>query len=95
MIGEIRGKGMLIGIEFVRDKVTKEPFPAEKRVTNTLVTECLFKGVFFYPGYFEDEQGRGDHLMIAPPFIITEEQIDFCVDVLTEVLEENQAKFYQ
>ena len=94
MVGDIRGKGMLIGIEFVRDKDTKEPFPAEKRVTNTLISECIFKGVFFYPGYFEDEQGRGDHLMIAPPFIITEEQIDFCVDVLAEALEENQSKFY-
>ena len=52
------------------------------------------KGVFFYPGYYEDEQGRGDHIMIAPPFIITEEQIDHCVKVLREVLEESQERYY-
>jgi len=95
MIGDIRGKGMLVGIELVKDKESREPFPADKRVTSTLVSECIFKGVFFYPGYFEDEQGRGDHLMIAPPFIITEEQVDFCIDVLTEALEENKARFYE
>ncbi len=94
MIGDIRGKGMLIGIEIVKDKETKEPFPVEKDITNNLAVACVLKGVFFYPGYYQDEMGRGDHLMIAPPFIITEEQIDFLVDVLAEALEENEAKFY-
>ena len=50
------------------------------------IAQCLLKGVFFYPGYYEDERGRGDQLMIAPPFIITEEQIDECLDVLRGVL---------
>ena len=94
MIGDIRGKGMLWGIEFVKDKETKEPFPKEKRVKNDILRNCIMKGVFFYPGYYEDEQGRGDHIMIAPPFIITEEQIDHCVKVLREVLEESQERYY-
>ena len=94
MIGDIRGKGMLWAIEFVKDKETKEPFPKEKRVKNDVLRNCIMKGVFFYPGYYEDEQGRGDHIMIAPPFIITEEQIDHCVRVLREVLEESQERYY-
>ncbi len=91
MVGDIRGKGMLRSVEFVKDKGTKEPFPKGKNVKMDVITTCLLKGVFFYPGYWEDEQGRGDHIMIAPPFIITEEQIDECVDVLRETVKGMQA----
>jgi adenosylmethionine-8-amino-7-oxononanoate aminotransferase len=94
MVGDIRGKGMLWAIEFVKNKQTKEPFPKEKNVKMDLIMQCMFKGVFFYPGYYQDEQDRGDHLMIAPPFIITEEQIDECVRVLRETLEESQERYF-
>ena len=94
MVGDIRGKGMLWGIEFVRDKETKETFPKEKNVTMDIIMQCLMKGVFFYPGYYQDEQGRGDHIMIAPPFIITEEQIDECMNVLRETIEESQERYF-
>jgi adenosylmethionine-8-amino-7-oxononanoate aminotransferase len=94
MVGDIRGKGMLWAIEFVKDKETKEPFPKEKNVKMDIVMQGMFKGVFFYPGYYQDEQGRGDLIMIAPPFIITEEQIDECVRVLREILEESQERYY-
>jgi adenosylmethionine-8-amino-7-oxononanoate aminotransferase len=93
-VGDIRGKGMLWGIEFVKDKKTKEPFPKEKNLKMDLIMHCLLKGVFFYPGYYEDEEGRGDHIMVAPPFIITEGQIDECVRVLRETLEELQDKLF-
>jgi adenosylmethionine-8-amino-7-oxononanoate aminotransferase len=94
MVGDIRGKGMIWAIEFVKDKRTKEPFPKQKNVKMDLLTQCLLRGAFFYPGYFEDEQGRGDLLMIAPPFIITEEQIDQVVAILEESLLESQDRYY-
>jgi adenosylmethionine-8-amino-7-oxononanoate aminotransferase len=94
MVGDIRGKGMLWAIEFVKDKQTKEPFPKEKNVKMDLIMQCMMKGVFFYPGYYENENGNGDHIMIAPPFIITEEQIDECVGILRETLEESQDRYY-
>ncbi len=93
MVGDIRGKGLLRSIEFVQDKGTKEPFPKSENLKMNIITTCLLKGVFFYPGYWEDDRGRGDHIMIAPPFIITEEQIDECVGVLRETLEELQAGY--
>ncbi len=92
MVGDIRGKGMLWAIEFVKDKQTREPFPKERNLKMNLITTCMLKGVFFYPGYYEDEQGRGDHIMIAPPFIITEEQIDVCMRILGETIEELSVK---
>ncbi len=94
MVGDIRGKGMLWAIEFVKDKETKEPFPKEKNVKMDIVMQCMFKGVFFYPGYYQDEQGRGDVIMIAPPFIITEEEIDQCVSALKTTLEESQERYF-
>jgi adenosylmethionine-8-amino-7-oxononanoate aminotransferase len=94
MVGDIRGKGMLWAIEFVKDKHTKEPFPKEKNLKMDIIVQCLLKGVFFYPGYYEDERGRGDQLMIAPPFIITEEQIDEGVAILRETLQDSRDKYY-
>ena len=82
MVGDIRGSGLLWGIEFVKDKATKEPFAGELSVKNRVLKHCFRNGAFFYPGYYEDERGRGDHILMAPPFIITEEQIDQCVDIL-------------
>jgi adenosylmethionine-8-amino-7-oxononanoate aminotransferase len=94
MVGDIRGKGMLWAIEFVKDKETKEPFAPEKNVKMDIIMNCLMKGVFFYPGYYQDDQGRGDQIMIAPPFIITEKQIDECVGILRETLEESQERYF-
>jgi len=94
MVGDIRGKGMLWAIEFVKDKETKEPFPKEKNVKMDLIMQCMMKGVFFYPGYYENENGRGDHIIIAPPFIITEEQIDECMGILREAMEESQDRYF-
>ena len=54
----------------------------------TVIMNCMMRGIFFYPGYYEDEEGRGDHILMAPPFIITKEQIDECIHVLEQTLEE-------
>lgn len=94
MVGDVRGKGMLWGIEFVKNKQTKEPFSTKKRVKGNILRGCAMKGVMFYPGYYEDEQGRGDQIIISPPFIITEDEIDRCVSVLRETLEESQDTFF-
>lgn len=65
MVGDIQGKGLLWGIEFVKNK---EPFAREKSAKNRILRACFRKGAFFYPGYYEDEQGRGDHIMMEPAF---------------------------
>ncbi|MFC2114920.1 aspartate aminotransferase family protein [Bacteroidota bacterium] len=87
IVGDIRGKGLLWSIEFVRDKNTKELFPKESKVKMQIIMGCLANGVFFYPGYYENDEGDGDHIMISPPFIITEDQIDFCIRVLATTIE--------
>ena len=87
IVGDVRGKGLLWSVEFVKDRKSKEPFPKQFNLKMKVIMGCLSKGVFFYPGYLEDEMGDGDNIMISPPFVIKEEEIDFAVGVLSSVLE--------
>ncbi|MGH0037432.1 MAG: aspartate aminotransferase family protein [Myxococcota bacterium] len=72
-VGEIRGRGLMWGIEFVKDRASLEPFPAEAGVGRRVVGYALGEGVFFYPA------GSGpvrDAIMIGPPFTIGDAEID-------------------
>ena len=83
-VGDVRGIGLLWAVEFVADKRTKEPFPAEKRFA-ARVNECASKrGVLVYPMQGCMDGKRGDHVMIAPPAVITGEEILSAVDQFAE-----------
>ena len=78
-VAEIRGEGMLIGVEIVKDRETLERFPIEASITREIVGYSLNEGVFFYPG------GTGvarDIVCIGAPFIIGEKEIDKMVVTL-------------
>jgi len=83
-VAEIRGLGLMRAVEIVRDRDTLERFPAEERITRRIVAEGLKKGVFFYPAGSGPAQ---DVIMLGPPFIITEEDIDLLVAVLEESID--------
>jgi hypothetical protein len=85
-IGDIRGLGMLWGVEFVADRKTKEPFSPEVQFNRRVADLAFERGVIFYPGAGCVDGVRGDHLLIAPPFIITETEIDEMVGILREVV---------
>jgi adenosylmethionine-8-amino-7-oxononanoate aminotransferase len=87
-VGDVRGKGLFAGIEFVKDKRTKQPFDPKLRL-NVLIGNCAFeKGLITYPGGGGADGIRGDHLLLAPPFIITEEEIEKMVSILDETFAE-------
>jgi len=73
-VGEIRGLGLLIGIEFVRNKSTREPFPKEQSIAEKIRQAMLQKNVLVYPTQGCVDGLRGDHILLAPPFIITAEE---------------------
>ena len=80
-VGEVRGLGLMLGIELVKNRETMERFPAEAKMASRVMAEGLKRGVFFYPG------GSGparDVVMLGPPFIINGEDIDTLVGVLAE-----------
>jgi adenosylmethionine-8-amino-7-oxononanoate aminotransferase len=81
-VGEIRGLGLLLGIEFVRDKYTREPFPEEENIAEKIRQAALQKNVLTYPTQGCVDGFRGDHILLAPPFTITPEESRFIGDAL-------------
>ncbi|HSC77723.1 MAG TPA: aminotransferase class III-fold pyridoxal phosphate-dependent enzyme, partial [Candidatus Acidoferrales bacterium] len=74
MVGDIRGCGLLWGIEFVRDATTREPFPADAGVAARVYQAALEEGIVTYPiqGCVDGESG--DHILLAPPFTLSAEE---------------------
>jgi len=92
-VGDIRGLGMLWGVEFVADRKTKEPFSPEVQFSRLVGDLAFERGVIFYPGTGCVDGVRGDHLLIAPPFVIVETEIDEMVGLLREVVIDVWEKF--
>ena len=88
IVGEVRGEGLMLGIELVMDKITKKPFPEEQRVSRRIGERSIEKGVVLYPGRGSFDGIAGDHIMIVPPLIINMDHADEIVDVLKESIEE-------
>jgi len=89
-VGDVRGKGFMAGIELVRDKKTKVPFPPEKKITKRVAEASWKRGLIIYP---DESNGQvegvaGDGFMVAPPFITTKEEIDEIIAILGDSLEE-------
>ena len=88
-VGEVRGKGLLLGIEFVADKVTRAPFDPALGLTNRIVGNAFDKGVLVMAGSPGLVEGKsGDHIAISPPFTITESEVDDVVDIVTESIQD-------
>jgi adenosylmethionine-8-amino-7-oxononanoate aminotransferase len=86
-VGDVRGKGLLQTVEFVADKSTKTPFAKEFNFNSRVFENMQARGVLVYP-MRGTVQAAGDHVLIAPPFVIEEAQIDFLVEQMAGALEE-------
>ena len=73
-IGDIRGKGLLLGIEFVEDAATKTPFPRKAMVTQKIIALAKEKGLLVYPAGAGIDGVNGDAIIIAPPLTITKDE---------------------
>jgi adenosylmethionine-8-amino-7-oxononanoate aminotransferase len=90
-VGDVRGRGLLAGIEFVADKKTKAPFPRALKFAETFTSAAQDAGLIVWPNVGQADGTNGDLVMLAPPFIITEPEIDEIVSrfktALTKTLE--------
>lgn len=86
-VGDVRGLGLLGGVEFVADKASREPFARELKVAETLVAEAQADGLVLWSNIGHADGVRGDLVMVAPPFIITEAEIDELVRRLGAAIE--------
>jgi adenosylmethionine-8-amino-7-oxononanoate aminotransferase len=87
LVGDVRGLGLMAGIELVRDKATKEPFPSELRISQQVLDESLARGLICYPLTGTVNGVSGDHIKFSPPLILTESQADELVSALTGALD--------
>jgi len=87
-VGDVRGLGLLLAVEFLADKKTKEPFPAQKAFSARVGQLAAQRGVLVYPMQGSVDGISGDHMLVAPPTLITEGQIRWAVKELRDAIEE-------
>ncbi|WP_100398652.1 aspartate aminotransferase family protein [Bacillus sp. FJAT-44742] len=88
VIGEVRGKGLLAGIEIVCNPVSKKPFPRKAAVTERVINKAQQKGLLIYPATAGERGYEGDAVIIAPPLIVTRKEIDEMMTILQDVFQE-------
>lgn len=81
-IGDIRGRGLFRGLELVADRETKAPFDPDRRLHARIKAAAMEAGLICYPMGGTIDGRRGDHILLAPPFIISEDQIAELTDKL-------------
>ena len=81
-VGDIRGRGLFWGIELVEDRSTKKPFDPRRRMHARVKRKAMQAGVMCYPMGGAIDGVQGDHVLLAPPFILQESQLDELVDKL-------------
>jgi adenosylmethionine-8-amino-7-oxononanoate aminotransferase len=87
LVGEIRGRGLLVGVELVADRETRRPFPRAARLTEAVVRDARDRGVLLYSGTGLANGVDGDAIVLGPPFVVTDEELVRIGDVLGEAIE--------
>jgi hypothetical protein len=87
LVGDIRGRGLLAGIEFVADRETRAPFPRSARVAERVTAAAQEAGLMVWPNTGQADGTDGDLVVLAPPYIVTEEEIGEIVQRLTTALD--------
>ena len=85
-VGDIRGMGLLVGVEFVKDKATREPFAKSENIAEKIRQAAMAEGVLTYPTQGCVDGHRGDHILLAPPFTISDEECALVGDALASAL---------
>jgi len=87
-VGDVRGIGLLWAVEFVADKATKQPFATELNFAGRVAQAAVKRGLLVYPMQGCVDGVSGDHVLVAPPAVITADQIDWAVKQLREAIDE-------
>lgn len=86
-VGDIRGRGLFRGVELVADRDTKAPFDPARKVHARIKAEAFANGLICYPMGGTIDGQTGDHVLLAPPFIISDDEIGFLVDTLAGAID--------
>lgn len=94
LIGDVRGLGLLCGLELVKDKASKQPFPLSANVTNRVIARAFEHGLILYPAVGGLDGVAGDALIVAPPLTISDDEIQHLLALLTATLREVEAELW-
>ena len=86
-VGDIRGRGLFMALELVEDRGSKQPFDPSLRLHARVKAEAMARGLMVYPMGGTIDGRRGDHVLLAPPFIVTESDIDEIVSRLAAAVD--------
>jgi adenosylmethionine-8-amino-7-oxononanoate aminotransferase len=86
-VGDIRGRGLFVGLEFVADRKSKAAYPAEDRIPARLKKAAMEHGLICYPGGGTVDGRRGAHMLLAPPFIAEDQHFEELADRLDKILQ--------
>jgi len=85
-VGDVRGRGLFVGVEFVQDRATKAPFKGGGAYAAALKQEALARGLLIYPGSGTVQGIQGNHVLFAPPFITREDELAQMVERFSAVV---------
>ena len=86
-VGEIRGRGLMVGIELVADRASRDPFPRAARITEAVVGGARDRGVLVYSATGNANGVDGDLILLGPPFVVSDAELERIVAVLAESIE--------
>ena len=86
-VGDIRGRGLFIGLELVADRASKAPFDPARALNARVKAEAMARGLICYPAGGTIDGRHGDHVLIAPPYIIGAEEVALIADRLGEAVD--------
>jgi adenosylmethionine-8-amino-7-oxononanoate aminotransferase len=86
-VGEIRGRGLMVGIELVADRPSRAPFPRAARVTEAVVGAARRDGLLVYSGTGNADGVDGDTILLGPPFVVTDAELEQISETLAAAIE--------
>jgi adenosylmethionine-8-amino-7-oxononanoate aminotransferase len=86
-IGDIRGRGLFLGLELVQNRATKAPFDPALGIAGKIKKAAFANGLICYPMSGTRDGKQGDHILLAPPFIIEDAQVSEMIDKLSKAID--------
>jgi adenosylmethionine-8-amino-7-oxononanoate aminotransferase len=91
-VGDIRGRGLFLALELVEERESKRPFPAERKLWAKIKAAGLEEGLICYPSGGTADGVNGDHVLLAPPYIVEDAQLDEIVEKLARAIDRGIVK---
>lgn len=88
VVGDVRGKGLMAAVEFVKDRETKAPFPRSEKFAEHFTERAFGNGLIVWPNVGNADGTNGDLIMLAPPFTVTEEELDELISLFKKTVEQ-------